>query len=961
MASENLLTQAANAQAAGTSTAVIQTLALSCHARMLEIADNDKPLAVRHALAGAELLSSLAAVGGVLPDWLAIHEEQCCRYGCIWIHELLLAGDGEAAIWVSDALRLLSRMEQLHTDPVDWAPAVRAFLLNHAPITTTILREPSDSSVTRSGANSNELQAGLYGDARIVVVGNCQAHPLMLGLSQALPQASIHFCPSVHLATENDVARLHQRLANADLLVMHRVLPGYRDYIGLDANTLRGLLSPSARSVVLPNLHYEGHHPWSGYAHDPEGRLVSLAEESPLGPYHDFLVMVAAQAGIEPQALLQASCSAFVQQRLHALHESSLAELKKREADCNVAISDWIAANHRKIPVVHTINHPTQIALDQLLRRLLILLDSPHRLGPQVFDQTEHLGALTIPIHPWIRQALQLEPWADTWGQVQGKPFPIGDQIKASHAFYQCHPWIAACNNKHPKFLLASELLAELVVKSSPAAPASPKFQGAVQPLLTPISPPTLYQCIWISDSPLVALTDLGHWLLRQPAEQQNQLPTLVEAACRTRDPELIQGSLDRLMSHPPVEPWRTRLFLELQLASGVDRIVIRSLARGFLAQHQDDAQVWDEACWRTIASLLYADPTVQTQLVSLLRQVAPVECSAFLAPPLDPLTPLTIFEARPAIAAEDAERATPLYATASASIRNPFAPWADPEAADPASLERLVERIREARENRRGFSMLRLGDGEGLFLCGKRPDLGGAIINGAQIEARLAAQGHRLIDPEHRDLRHQFAEAVANADWVGIPDLPQCLNGPVDLVSVASGLMLLLSEEQQLALMPRLAVGGCHVHNFLLQAGCYGRDPFDRVNTVIAPSLPANLRGDPDLLWLHIPGEAVFRADAFGVESHYPHAYQKILRAIEERIQPGDLVLVGAGILGKIYCEAIRRREAIAVDVGSVIDLCSGHGGTRGEYRMNPWLAHHAEGAFSPASRPPMQASDRR
>jgi len=626
MPPDDLLSQAADALHPGTSPSVMQDLALACHARMLEVVETDKSLAVRHALVGAELLNSLAARGGMLPDWLAIHEEQCCRYGCIWIHELLLAGDGDATFWVADALRLLSRMEQLHADPVDWAAGLRASLLTY----------------------------------------------------QAL-----------------------------------------------------------------------------------DGQI-------------DF-----------------------------------------------------------ELPA------------------------APHQL-------------------------------------------------------------------------------------------------------LTTFSPPTLYQCIWISNSPLKALTDLGHWLLCQPPDELLHLPTLVEAACRTREPELVEKSLARLSSHPPAEPWRTRLFLELQLATPFDPIAVRRLARFFLCQHQGEPQVWDEACWRTIASLLHTDPdpAIRTRLANLLDQVAPVDCAAFLA---SATVPLKILQARPAIAAEDAERAAPLYAAAPASIRNPFSPWADPEAADPGSLERLVARISEARRERRGFSMIRLGDGEGLFLCGRRPDLGGAIANGAQIEARLAAQGQRLIDPEHRDLRHRFAEAVACADWVGIPDLSQCLNGPVDLVSVASGLALLLPEEQWRALMPRLVVGGWHAHNFLLQAGAYGRDPFDCVNAVIAPSLPANLRGDPDLLWLQIPGEAVLRPDAFGVESHYPRTYQKTLAAIDHHIQPGDLVLVGAGILGKIYCEAIRRRDGVAVDVGSVIDLCSGHGGTRGEYRMNPWLAHQAGGAFTRVSTPPLPASDQR
>jgi hypothetical protein len=616
MASNDLLTQAADALRPGTSPTVIQARALSCHARMLEVAETDKALAVRYAVVGAKLLNSLAMLGDVLPDWLAIHEEQCCRYGCIWIHELLLAGDGDATVWVADALRLLSRMEQLHADPVDWATMMRSSLLTYQSV---------------DERNSSELLA------------------------------------------------------------------------------------------------------------------------------------------------------------------------------------------------------------------------TPHQT-------------------------------------------------------------------------------------------------------LTNLTPPTLYQCTWISNFPLRSLTDLGHWLLRQPPEELEPLATLVEAACRTRDPELIEKSMARLNSHPPGEPWRTRLFLELQLASRCDPVAVRRLARLFLSQHQGDLQVWDEACWRTIAALLHADPdpAIRNRLANLLQQVAPVDCASFLASATDPLP---IFQARPVIAAEDAERAALLYTAAPASIRNPFAPWADPEAAEPAALNRLVALIREARRERRGFSMIRLGDGEGLFLCGRRPDLGGAIANGAQIEARLAAQGQRLIDPEHRDLRHRFAEAVACADWVGIPDLSQCLNGPVDLVSVASGLALLLPEEQWRALIPRLVVGGWHAHNFLLQAGSYGLEPFDRVNAVIAPSLPANLRGDPDLLWLPIPGEAVLRPDAFGVESHYPLIYQKTLAAIDHHIQPGDLVLVGAGILGKIYCEAIRRRDGIAVDVGSVIDLCSGHGGTRGEYRMNPWLSHHAGDAFTRVS----------
>ena len=290
------------------------------------------------------------------------------------------------------------------------------------------------------------------------------------------------------------------------------------------------------------------------------------------------------------------------------------------------------------------------------------------------------------------------------------------------------------------------------------------------------------------------------------------------------------------------------------------------------------------------------------------------------------------------------------LYARCQPSLRRPYAHWADPEAADPAALQHLIARISQARADGQGFSLVRLGDGEGLFLSGRRPDIGGATCNGTRIEARLAARGNRLEDPEHEQLRRRLTAAVANADWIGIPDLPQCLTGPIDHLTVASGLVLMLNPEQRRRAEAHLVVGGCHVHNYLLQAGDFSRAPFDRVQAVIGPSLPRNLQGQAELIWLQIPGEAGFRPDAFGSDAHYPAVFERTLATIEQRIGPGDLVLVGAGILGKIYCEAVRQRGGVAVDVGSVIDLCSGHGGTRGEYRMHPWLHRPAEAAFRPA-----------
>ena len=444
---QELLSRNSDEQDLGSFSSELLSTAIACHSRMLELGDSERPFSL--AIAGADLLQALQKLSGqevVIPSWVAVHEEQCCRYGAIWIHALLQQGDPVSSDHCLRGVALLQRLQELHPEPLQWVRNMRHDLELEVPSLAT------------------EVEAKAL---RLVVVGNCQAHPLTLGLMKALPQAHIDASPSVHLATAVDVARLHKRLKHADFLVMHRVQPGYRNDMGLDSATLASLLPLSARSVVLPNLHYEGHHPWIGYAQDQDRRLSGLENESPLGPYHDFLAMVAARDDLPLELLFNSSCPVAVLEQLRTHHQDSLTQLATRENDCDLSISDWIASNYRHVAIAHTVNHPTQAALDQLLRRLLQVLGLPHELSEKVFDATELLGTLTIPVHPWVRQALGLDAWADKWGQRQGEPLPIERQFEESIGFYRRHPWIASANASHSKLAFASNLLQQ--VKAQPA------------------------------------------------------------------------------------------------------------------------------------------------------------------------------------------------------------------------------------------------------------------------------------------------------------------------------------------------------------------------------------------------------------------------------------------------------------------------------------------------------------
>ena len=74
------------------------------------------------------------------------------------------------------------------------------------------------------------------------------------------------------------------------------------------------------------------------------------------------------------------------------------------------------------------------------------------------------------------------------------------------------------------------------------------------------------------------------------------------------------------------------------------------------------------------------------------------------------------------------------------------------------------------------------------------------------------------------------------------------------------------------------------------------------------------------------LQGSLRSRFDAAGdaATGHYPGRYRDLLHDLRN-VQPGELVLVAAGILAEVYCDVARQAGAVAVDVGSAVDIWAG------------------------------------
>jgi hypothetical protein len=53
--------------------------------------------------------------------------------------------------------------------------------------------------------------------------------------------------------------------------------------------------------------------------------------------------------------------------------------------------------------------------------------------------------------------------------------------------------------------------------------------------------------------------------------------------------------------------------------------------------------------------------------------------------------------------------------------------------------------------------------------------------------------------------------------------------------------------------------------------------------------------------------------------QRHYPEVFAQLKSQLE--VEPGQVFLIGAGPLGKVYCQIVKERGGIGIDLGSVLD----------------------------------------
>lgn len=249
-----------------------------------------------------------------------------------------------------------------------------------------------------------------------------------------------------------------------------------------------------------------------------------------------------------------------------------------------------------------------------------------------------------------------------------------------------------------------------------------------------------------------------------------------------------------------------------------------------------------------------------------------------------------------------------------------------------PETDESLLTKLDICIEQERGFSFIRLGDGEGTLL---NSNIDNEIT--ADLKHMLRTWwGNDNIDTESlREMQKGLLEAVHSADVLGTPDLVHQLSDfnieDNRLCRAYRKLNELVSQNSEKCFLSAYANHTLFKNGSLdkiiknpnLSICLISGHSEENLSRYFRTKYSVNVEA-----YYEIPSEHKF-LEKFGYSSnevHFPEVYNRICSELMEADLRGKLFLIGAGVLGKYYCHLIKLSGGIALDLGSVFDYMLGH-----------------------------------
>lgn len=201
-----------------------------------------------------------------------------------------------------------------------------------------------------------------------------------------------------------------------DLFIYQNVSEDNRFCNGLATDNILKKLGGSCKTIKIINIYFSGYFIQTT---KNEHNFMKDVQQSGLCPFGDKYIDNMLIQGLGKKEILEKVTKAdFIpSEEIRNLAQKSLTELKEREKDVDVIISDYIIENYDKRQLFYSFNHPINTVLIEYAKRIFSFLGYPE---PGVDEAAVYLKAgclkgTDIPIYPSVLQALQIKEYEKSY------------------------------------------------------------------------------------------------------------------------------------------------------------------------------------------------------------------------------------------------------------------------------------------------------------------------------------------------------------------------------------------------------------------------------------------------------------------------------------------------------------------------------------------------------------------
>jgi hypothetical protein len=203
---------------------------------------------------------------------------------------------------------------------------------------------------------------------------------------------------------------LDVQIANFDLILSQPVSETYKGTDVFSTKVLRETaIKHGKKHYIISNCYFTGYDPMPFQTTDKTGAIIS---SNGVSYYPSICLIDLIDGEINKACISWCKPTSYSRKELDYNLSYTLTELKMRESKIfnndygiDIGISDYIEANFKNLFLFHTYNHPTNLLIIELVKRLFNKLSLPY---DNVVLDKELLGDYSIPPPPSVYIGYQM-------------------------------------------------------------------------------------------------------------------------------------------------------------------------------------------------------------------------------------------------------------------------------------------------------------------------------------------------------------------------------------------------------------------------------------------------------------------------------------------------------------------------------------------------------------------------